>query len=84
MGIDHLVADLVIDVRRLTADLELFELLLPVRIFGNGDLLVQAGSGRLPSFSGLQIAIHEVDLLQSAKALADVLRPHISHSLHGL
>src|ERR687887_1087984 len=42
---------------------------------------------RPPKFgarSGLQIAIHEVDLLQAAKALANVLRPHISHSLDGL
>src|SRR5436190_2693157 len=33
--------------------------------------------------SRLQIAVHEVDLLQTAKALADVLRSHISHSLDG-
>src|SRR5690242_21557103 len=33
--------------------------------------------------SGLQIAVHEVDLLQTAKALADVLCPHISHPLDG-
>jgi hypothetical protein len=44
MRIDHLVADLVFDLRRLTADFELFELLLPSCFFGNGDLLVQAGS----------------------------------------
>src|SRR3954471_10629713 len=34
--------------------------------------------------SGLQIAIHEVDLLQAAKALATGLRPHVSPSLDGL
>jgi hypothetical protein len=63
MRIDHLVADLVLDIRRLTGDLELFELLLPTWLFGNDDLLVQAGSGTLPSLSGLQITVHEVDLL---------------------
>jgi hypothetical protein len=50
MRIDHLVADLVIDVRRLAGDLELFELLLPSCLFGNGDLLVRADSWALPSF----------------------------------
>src|SRR5436190_14533019 len=33
---------------------------------------------------GLQVAIHEVDLLQPAKALADVLRTDLSHALDGL
>src|SRR5687768_18588038 len=33
--------------------------------------------------SGLQITVHEVDLLQAAKALADVLRTHVAHALHG-
>src|SRR3954451_949694 len=33
---------------------------------------------------GLQVAIHEVDLLQPAKALADVLRADLSHALDGL
>jgi hypothetical protein len=83
MRVDHLVADLVVDVRRLTADLELFELLLPSCFFGNDDLLVQAGSGTTADVSGLQIAVHEVDLLQTAKALADVLRPLVPHSLDG-
>jgi hypothetical protein len=48
MRVDHLVADLVVDVRRLTADLELFELLLPSCFFGNDDLLVQAGGRETP------------------------------------
>src|SRR5271155_5336929 len=33
------------------------------------------------SVSSLQVAIHEVDLLQSAQALADVLRPDLPHAL---
>src|SRR3954464_10641961 len=33
---------------------------------------------------GLQVAIHEVDLLQPAKALADVLRTDLTHALDGL
>src|SRR3954462_6982254 len=34
--------------------------------------------------SGLQITVHEVDLLQPAKALADVLRPDLADALHRL
>src|ERR1700690_2876350 len=34
--------------------------------------------------SRLQVAIHEVDLLQPPKALADVLRTDLSHALHVL
>src|SRR3954467_447121 len=34
--------------------------------------------------SGLQVAVHEVDLLQSAKALANVLRTNLSHSIDTL
>ena len=33
--------------------------------------------------SGLQIAIHEIDFLQPAKALADVLRPQIADAVDG-
>src|SRR3954469_1949832 len=33
---------------------------------------------------GLQITVHEVDLLKPAKALADVLRTNLSHALDGL
>src|SRR4051812_43191352 len=33
--------------------------------------------------SGLQVAIDEVDLLQPAKALADVLRADLAHALDG-
>ena len=32
----------------------------------------------------LQIAVHEVDLLETAKALADVLRPDLAHALYRL
>src|SRR6478752_4859589 len=34
--------------------------------------------------SGLQVAVHEVDLLKTAKALADVLRPDFTDALHRL
>src|SRR6478752_8480140 len=34
--------------------------------------------------SGLQVAIHEVDLLQTAKALADVLRPDLTDAFDRL
>src|SRR3954451_687648 len=36
------------------------------------------------SWSGLQVTVHEVDLLQAAKALADVLRAHIPDALDRL
>src|SRR4051812_46251130 len=36
------------------------------------------------SVLGLQVAIDEVDLLQTAKALADVLRTHVSDPLDSL
>src|SRR5215210_3254682 len=41
----------------------------------------QSGARRL--VSGLQITVHEVDLLHAAKALADVLRAHVAHPVHG-
>src|SRR5215211_2495348 len=34
--------------------------------------------------SSLQIPIHEVDLLEASKALADVLRTHVADAIHGL
>src|SRR3712207_248945 len=34
--------------------------------------------------SGLQIAVHEIDLLQPAKALADVLRADLPHAVDRL
>src|SRR5918997_4626875 len=37
-----------------------------------------------PGGSGLQVTVHEVDLLQPAKALADVLRTDLTHALDGL
>src|SRR3954464_3859254 len=46
-----------------------------------------AVSGMVSSFVMalcLQVAVHEVDLLQAAKALADVLRPDLSDALHRL
>src|SRR5918999_3726751 len=33
--------------------------------------------------SGLQVPIHEVDLLEAAKSLADVLRAHVADPVHG-
>src|SRR6187397_1776981 len=40
---------------------------------------------RLPDeTSCLQVAVHEVDLLETAKSLADVLRPDLAYALHRL
>src|SRR5215213_6162733 len=46
---------------------------------------VRPDAGR-PTVSGscLQVAVHEVDLLQPAKALADVLRADLPHALDRL
>src|SRR5215218_4776977 len=35
-----------------------------------------------PGGSSLQVTVHEVDLLQPAKSLADVLRADLSHAVH--
>src|SRR3954466_13831867 len=43
-----------------------------------------ATARRSQSVLCLQVAVHEVDLLESAKALADVLRPNLAHSLDRL
>src|SRR5437588_3915704 len=43
-----------------------------------------SSAGKAGTASGLQVTIHEVDLLQPAKALADVLRTDLPHSRHGL
>src|SRR5687768_12085255 len=46
---------------------------------------VRPGAGRpTVSWSCLQVAIHEIDLLQPAKALSDVLRADLPHALDRL
>src|SRR5215207_3557105 len=40
--------------------------------------------GGHPAVLGLQVAVHEVDLLQPAKALADVLRTDLPHAVDRL
>src|ERR1700728_319360 len=48
-------------------------------------LLGQVSVASLSGFaSSLQVAVHEVDLLQPAQALADVLRPDLPHALDRL
>src|SRR5919202_5918906 len=42
------------------------------------------GSGCRTVRSRLQVAVHQVDLLEAAKALADVLRPDLADSLDRL
>src|SRR5437868_6891215 len=43
-----------------------------------------ATAGRCQCHLCLQVAIHEIDLLESAKALADVLRPDLAYTLDRL
>jgi hypothetical protein len=69
MGVHDAVTDVVLLHRQLTIEIEVLDVLLP--LFRDGCLL---GSMVFVSVSGLQIAIDEVDLLQTAKALPDVLR----------
>src|SRR4051812_21427490 len=45
---------------------------------------LDATARRSQSVLCLQVAVHEIDLLKSAKALADVLRPDLSHALDRL
>jgi hypothetical protein len=83
--VDHVIAHLVLDVGDLTGDLEVFDLLLNSRL-GNDVLLVKMPTDGRPSacLSGLQIPVHEVDLLQPAQALANVLGTHVADPLDGL
>src|SRR5215210_4284447 len=83
MGVHDLVADLVDG--RLPIDVEVLDELLFQHCVADVVPLLrcQAAQSSAPSFSGLQITVHEVDLLQAAKALADVLRTHVAHALHG-
>ena len=83
MRVDDVVADLELDVLDLTGDLEVLDLLFG--LLGNGVLLRKAAGCRPAAFvSGLQVAVHEVDLLQPAKALADVLRADLPDALDRL
>src|SRR6478672_2008292 len=47
-------------------------------------VMVRSSLGTALIVLGLQVAVHEVDLLQPAKALADVLRPDLSDPLDRL
>src|ERR1700754_1311515 len=56
---------------------------MSIAVSGMGFLLRQGSVCRTVLLgSGLQVAVHEVDLLQAAKALADVLRPDFTNALH--
>src|SRR4029079_17988932 len=82
MRVDHVVADLEIDVDDFALDLEILDLQGCIR---NGFPPSSWSVCRTVLLgSGLQIAVHEVDLLQAAKALADVLRPDLPHALDRL
>jgi hypothetical protein len=75
------VAQLELDALTLGDDLEILDQ-LGFDCLGNGfSSLFVAGQGD-GVYSGLQVAVHEVDLLQTAKALADVLRTYLPYSLN--
>jgi hypothetical protein len=84
MGIDDVVTDLELDVLGLDDDLQVLEL-LDLGCLRDGVLLgVKDGPAAGPLASCLQVTVHEVDLLQPAKALADVLRPDLTDAVDGL
>jgi hypothetical protein len=84
MGIDDVVTDLELDVLGLDDDFQVLDL-LDLGCLGDDVLLgVSVGPAAGPLASCLQVAVHEVDLLQPAKALADVLRPDLSDAVHRL
>jgi hypothetical protein len=60
MGIDHVVADLEIDVLDYTLNVEIFDL---QGCLGNRVLLVMARVRGRTAGSRLQVPVHEVDLL---------------------
>src|SRR3954467_6693860 len=78
VGIHDAVTDGVLLHRQLALEIEILDVLLP--LFRDGCLPWSV----FASVSGLQIAIDEVDLLQTAKALTDVLRTHVSDPLDSL
>src|SRR3954453_24076316 len=78
VGIHDAVTDGVLLHRQLALEIEVLDVLLP--LFRDGCLPWSV----FASVSGLQIAIDEVDLLQTAKALTDVLRTHVSDPLDSL
>src|SRR5215208_30148 len=82
--VHHVVADLVDDLDELTLDLEVYDFVLHCCVADVVLLGSVAAHNSAAVSLGLQVAVHEVDLLQAAKALADVLGPHVSYSLHGL
>src|SRR5918997_1157965 len=54
------------------------------RISLSSSFIVAGADAAQPAGSCLQIAVHEVDLLQPAKALADVLRTDLTHAVDRL
>jgi hypothetical protein len=83
MRVDDVVTDGEVDALDLAADVQVFEL---VGIGADGALLGRVGPVGPPTglSLGLQVTVHEVDLLQPAKALADVLRTDLPHAFDGL
>src|SRR4051812_24602889 len=95
VGVDDVVADLELDVHDLDIDLEVVVHDLLFGATGNdGPPWLGRPSGRwstaFPAVpyewarSSLQVPIDEIDLLQPAKALSDVLRANLSDALDGL
>src|ERR1700682_5356763 len=84
MRIDDVIAELELDELDLAGRLELLYQRCLLNPLWRNDVLLCRGQPMGGPYSSLQVAVHEVDLLQPAQALADVLRPDLSNSLNRL
>ncbi len=85
MRVYDVVAELKLDVLDLAGRFELIYQRCLISCLWRNGVFSFVTAGRLAARgSSLQVAVHEVDLLQPAKALADVLRPDLSNALHHL
>jgi hypothetical protein len=81
MGVDDMVTELELDELDFACYLELdVELFLLRCLWRNGVSFVRPATRAGPS-SSLQVTIHEVDLLQPAQSLANVLGSDLPNSL---
>jgi hypothetical protein len=78
-----MISQLELDVLDLAGRLELLDQRCLLNCLRN-DVLLRCGLPVGWPVSSLQVAVHEVELLQPAQALADVLRPDLPHALNRL
>ena len=86
MGVDHVVADLysMHSASRVISRSSMCSGLVSVGMVSSFMVRRLPDDLRLAQRACLQVTVHEVDLLQAAKALADVLRPDLPHAVDRL